>query len=127
MSNNIARYEKLKAKRPSIIRASALSFFYWLFCTLLSFAFLVLGVALFINAGFGNWLLSLLTATEINVMDEVLQRITYIVAGICIVLSILFFIIARLSKKIIRRTNYIVGLEEVMDSELNPEPNYVEV
>jgi uncharacterized membrane protein YjjP (DUF1212 family) len=127
MNNNITRYEKLKAKRPSIIRVSAQSFIYWLVCTLLSFAFLVLGVALFINGGFGNWLFSQLTGTEIIVMDDVLQRITYVVAGICILLSILFFIIARFSKKIIRRTNYIVSLEELMDSELNPEPNYVEI
>ena len=126
MSNNITRYESLKSKRPSIIRTSAVSFIYWIFCSVLFFVFLVLGFAMFIDAGFNNWFFSMLTGTKIETMN-VMQNISYLVGSICILLSLLFFIIARLSKKVIRRTNYIVSLEEVMDSELNPDPNYVEI
>jgi len=127
MSNNITRYEKLKAKRPSIIRTGIVSIVYWIICSLLSFAFLVLGVAMLINTGISNQFFSFLTGTDIASQDIFLQRLGYFVSSAFILLSILFFIIARLSRKVIRRTNCIVCLEEVMDGELNPEPNYVEI
>jgi len=42
MTNNMLRYEKLKAQRPSIVRAHAGSFVYWLICGLLAFVFLTI-------------------------------------------------------------------------------------
>jgi len=126
MSNNITRYEKLKTKRPSIIRTSLVSLIYLVICSLLSFAFLVLGVAMLIDTSLDEWLAKL---SGINMQDrgETYKMFRYFLSGIFFLLCILFFIIARLSRKVIRRTNYIVSLEEVMDGELNPEPNYVEI
>jgi hypothetical protein len=127
MNNNMLRYEKLKAQRPSIVRAHAGSFMYWLICSLLAFVFLVLGIGLLINAGFQQAMNGIINRENLQVPADILKMVSIVVGCTCILLSILFFIIARLSKKIIRRTNYIMSLEEVMDGELNPEPNYVQV
>ena len=115
MSTLKDQYELLKENSPSVITHSVLMFIYRYVGLLVAIAAILFGISLLISAVMGNQLITFITGTPGQLPNEITTRITIFVALVSIALGFLFFVISTLAKRLLKRNDYIMELEEIIE------------
>lgn len=115
------RLEWLRMRSPSFVRSTVLMWLLNAFGTVLGILFILLAILLALNASVGQQLLQWVVQPK-EALPEYCpppdsSRINWVFAGVAAALGILCFMIAKLSRKVNRRSWHIAELQEVADEE----------